>query len=397
MTVFEKRANPRVVGSTDSRSYNLTLPTLGLEASGLLDAEIRRSAQRVIGRRVFVRGETFDSPYGLRPNDGFWSIPRLALTLLQLQRAEELGVTVLFQHEVVGAEPDTGTLEWRQPSGSHLGSLTFDFICFADGVAGFGRSRTAARPGCSSVKLPETEYLKAVITSNSTLSAALPLDRISFWPTADGGPAVGIPNSDSTISLLVMGPLPGRFEEAPFSTVRAAETFLKSRLPMLIEAAPEVASQLVKARRGRFCYAVVTDWILGAKAVVIGDAARCAPPYSGAGGASAMNDAMTLVNFIRTAPDLESALATFQRNRRAASEVLRRMIAQHGHFLKTVLGSVKWRVQSRLQLLTEGFCGYRSLYQQVCFDPGGLNRLIERELGRREGSISSLMRDAASL
>jgi 2-polyprenyl-6-methoxyphenol hydroxylase-like FAD-dependent oxidoreductase len=383
VVVIEKRQDPRKAKVEDRRSFNLTLGGLGLSASGSLEPAIRAVGQRLIGRRVYIRNRVIERPYGLSADDYFVSIPRWILAAIQVEEAANKSVEIRFEQEVLKANPKTGLVEWRNLGGVTLESDVFDLIIFADGVSGLGRALLSGRPRCSYSKiLDSTEYVQAVLTHEDVVRAKLSLKLISFWPSPDG-PVVGIPNRDGSVNLLIMGTLPGcSEEEPPFRTEHDAAEYLTRRYPQLVEAAPGVISRLPGVRRGHFCSTSTTRWVVGQRAVVVGDAGRCAPPYAGAGAAAAMSDAKTLVRFIQQEDSLERALRRYEEHRRVASSILLRMTGQHGRFLKADLGSRRWWAESSLKLTAETWFGKRDLYQHIVFDRDGLDRLVASDLNQ---------------
>lgn len=399
VVVLEQRPDPRVIAVPDERSFNITLASMGLAASGAAERRIRVDAQRIVGRCIFVDGETYLTSYGLRPDDVFYSLPRHELNRILLEEAETAGVEVRYGHEVLAADPATGRIESRRHGHDVISAESFDLVVFADGVNGTGRALASTRAGCESFKQPREQYLKARISAEEARRAGLPVDRICFWPSI-GQPTIAIPNADGSFNVLVIGQWSGPFHESPFATERQAQASLEERSPSLIAAVPDLARQLVGAKRGSFCNASITDWVLGPRAVLIGDAARCIPPYAGAGGAAAMNDAATLADHLWRHADIEQALAAFECNRRAASRVLSRMVEGHRQLLTCNLGSRGWRLASRVKFVMEAFFGRRDLYTTVVFERDGLARLVESELaaeGEPQSTTRTLLRAAAML
>lgn len=377
--VFDLRPDPRYVTADDERSFSLTLAGLALSASGSVESAIRETGQLVVGRAIYVGARRILTPYGLRPTDCFVAINRSRLQEIQIRRAESLGVTIDFGCEVVNADASASSVEWRTSRDIQLRSDRFDLLVFADGVNGVGRRLLEKRPGCSALKLCDgTEYVRARITSEQAAHAHLPPDRILFWP-GPGGPTVAIPEREGAVDALVMGTLPGDFEDPPFTQEADATSFLARRNQHLLDAVPGIAAQLVGVRRGHFVHAMSSDWRVGPRAVAIGDAVRCAPPYSGAGGGAAMDDAAELTRAVVRNPDLSTALREFEVGRRVASKILHRMIAAHGRFLKARLGSRMWYAAAKIELALEQSFGYRTLYQRIVFERGGLSELVRTE------------------
>ncbi|HTW79077.1 MAG TPA: FAD-dependent monooxygenase [Terracidiphilus sp.] len=381
VTVIEKRHDPSYSADQDGRSYNLTLGGLGRASSGRTEPLLHAAGQRLVGRRVYTGDRFLERPYGFGVDDYFLSLPRHRLLRIQTQHALDCGVEILFGAEVLNAGLANGRLDWRLSGESALRSDSFDLIVFADGVTGIGRPLICRQPGCSSLKVREGQYVCATVTPTEASRAGLSCDHISFWPAADG-PVIGIPNRDRSISVLLVGAIPGPDDRPPFSNETEATRCLESRSPALLEAVPLLGARLAAAARGNFCSSTATHWTLGDRAVVIGDAGRCVPPYVGAGAALAMNDAKELVASLHASASLRDALRKYEENRRIATRIFFRMAAAHAQLLRRNIGSPSWRVISRLKLIAEKELGLRDLYQTIVFDRHGLDRLVARQLAR---------------
>ncbi|NOT07861.1 MAG: FAD-dependent monooxygenase [Gemmatimonadales bacterium] len=383
VTVFERRPDPRKTPLHDTRSFNITLGEFGLAAAGDVESAIRDAGQRVVGRAVFLGGKLTLSDYGLRSTDGFVSIPRPTLLEQLRDAAERAGVTLYYDREVVSSYPDSGVVESRRPGDGTLERQTFGLIIYADGVTGEGRQVLLHRPEVSSHKVCDPiQYLRVRIDAREALAAGLPLSRVNFW-TGPGGVSIGIPNRDGSFSVLIMGQFGGAFGEPPFTSKSAAAEFLRRRNRSLLEIAPNVAEQLVNAPRGGFCYTTTSHWQVGRLAMLIGDSARCTPPWAGVGGAAALDDGTTFVGILAEHQRFDRALAAFEANRLVAARILGRMVSSHANLLMREIGSVGWRVAEVLARAKERAFGTRTVYQRIVFERDGLARLVAADSARQ--------------
>ena len=98
--VYEKRGDPRRQENAGGRSINLALSQRGwkaLEAAGVQD-EVRRQAIAMRGRMMHSpEGELTFQAYGTA-EQAIYSVSRGELNKLLLDRAEQQGVELFFQH-----------------------------------------------------------------------------------------------------------------------------------------------------------------------------------------------------------------------------------------------------------------------------------------------------------
>jgi kynurenine 3-monooxygenase len=379
--VLEQGAPYDQTRRADERSFNLTIDGLGMHAAGRAKGLIYAAGRIINGRAIHRPNKpVFTHPYGHNWSDHFVAVSRhdLLRSLASCLSAEPW-CRVLFNAKAKETNVQSGSLTWINLITGEETSKTFDLVVFADGVNGLGREIAAKRPGISINKqVDPVTYIKAEITPEAARKCGLPLDKINFW-TGKGGVSIGVPNVDDSASVLIMGDLPGSFTSPVFTSTTDAIKFMQARNPLLIEAIPDLAEQLVGRTRGHFLTTATSNWRLGAKAVLLGDSGRCAPPWAGLGANSAISDAAALADAIDANPNFDTALTAYSNDRIAASEIIQRMIAEHGRLLNASLGSTTWMLLQKFQDLRERLFKHRTLYQQIAFDDGGLNRLIRGE------------------
>ena len=362
----------------DDRSFNLTIDGLGMHAAGPLSRLIYATGLLIDGRAIHRPSKPMlTHPYGHAASDHFVAVSRTDLLVALTQHlCVDWDCPVRFGCKVTSADAKTGELNWHDTTTGENHQGFADLIVFADGVGGLGREKAFKKAGVSAKKESDpTAYLKAEIKPDAAKQCGIPLDKINFWP-GEGGVSIGVPNVNGSVSVLVMGELPGAFESPVFTNPTDAMRFMRSRNPLLLDAIPDLGNQLVNRKSGNFATTEVSTWRLGPRAVLLGDAGRCAPPWAGLGANSALSDADALVTALTEHRDLDEALVTYSAGRVAASAIIQRLIVGHGRLLNVSLGSWPWRLLHGIQDLRERMFDTRTLYQRIAFDKGGLDREI---------------------
>lgn len=119
----------------------------------------------------------------------------------------------------------------------------------------------------------------------------------------------------------------------------------------------------------RFKYVSCGVWSYG-RAVLVGDAARCCPPYTGQGLNGGIHDIASFAAAIEaTNGDWTRAATMFELERREHTQRVKELTEFHGRILHSgQFGDFRWRAVDRSQRLAERLFGFRSAYQRVVFD-----------------------------
>lgn len=335
--VIEQGLDPRVdaIMYTD-RSFNITLDEVGRQVLGHPSAW--EGGIWLHGRAVHTPGCARYAPYGHSSNDMLLSIPRQRLRRNLVSLAEKSGARLLFDRRVLDADPYSGIVEYQMSEGSRA-SVSADLVIFADGLHSLADSIAAGQVTVTSVAEPRT-YLAAYIRPEHT--AQLSKRHIHFWhEPVEGNYTIGIPNADSSISLLVVSQFSHvAAHEHPYPTPHAARRHLPSHFPRLLEVAPEISAILPSRRRGQFTFKTIDRYVVGEKGVIAGDAACTVPPWAGYGANTSMYAATALVNLLaRRDLTQEQSLAEYCLHMRGLTSSLMQFAADQGEFLSSAVAT----------------------------------------------------------
>ncbi len=412
--ILEKRGEYQLSQNSDGRSYNLTADGLGLSAFGPLSRLLYSVGTIVNGRAIhFDNKDVYAHPYGYRASDHLVSIARSdLLTLLSATIIKHQNCELNFNSEVDKVDVDNGAIEWlalknkktKKKEQKRRTLKKLDLIAFADGMNGIGRDKALDRLGSKYSKQPHgTPYLNVNIKAHTARKIGLSLDKIHFF-TAGSCLAIALPNINGSFSALIEHPLRIEKNDAEQSETEFSPFVRENRVwdwdkpvfqsreeladyfgtlnPRLQEAlkenfVQEIMPDGVRAvRPGAFYETEFQNWRVGSKAVLVGDAGSCAPPWAGFGMNLACSHAADLAKCISDAShDIEQALNIYNDRRKKTTRVVKQIIAEHGKFLNSGIGSDEWKKFQETREKEEREQGKRTKYQIVAFEENGLERL----------------------
>lgn len=321
VTVFEKIAEPRAVGAGIGLAENglAVLESLGLGPAIERIGRPIGTPRIVDGRERVMLAVDGPPPRGLM-------VRRSALYEVLLDAvAAEPRIEAVFGAEVQRSDPD-GTVHVRMPSGEDR-KVTADLVIGADGV--HSRIREAGDHGACTRR--GLSYVRALVDDESLARGE------EAW-TAGG--------------LFGSFAVPGgtyMYCSAGNRAVRAALAARDLDAFRAAWAAVYPASQSLLAAVERWDQLLVNDVVrvecrrwFDRRQVLVGDAAHAMAPNLGQGANSALVDAAVLLDELRNAPDLATALARYQQRRAPAVARVARAAARLGQLAEITNPAGRW-------------------------------------------------------
>lgn len=379
VTILERRPKEKhTTYASEESSFNFTLVSQSVAFLESLDTPVRDLSIEVDSRQFWHGNRVTVHPYGLRETDRLYSMPRAALVCLLREQAEALGVKVLDSMTVVSLDAKRGCLAVKAPDGA-LFDITANKVIVADGANSRLREDIARQADTSYFREPDGYcYLTFCIDATSIRRAQLPTNRIHFVPGTHGID-IALPNRDGTMALILE-----RTDKLGLSRVTSAgdaQLFLNGCAPVLRELVTHMDEQLYASPIRRFKYVRCGLWSFG-KAIMMGDAARCCPPYTGQGLNSGLRDLASLLAAMKTTDhDWVQSARLYELERRDHCRRVEALTKEHGRKLHSrQFGGTSWRMRDRAERLAERLFGYRSAYQRVVFDTAFPTEDTMREL-----------------
>jgi kynurenine 3-monooxygenase len=293
VTVFERRADPRLAAQDGGRSINLALASRGIAA--LTRAGIERQVDPLLiamrGRMIHEHaGDCALQLYGQTPREVIYSVSRSALNRVLLAAADaHPNVTLRFGHSCLGAHPGYRSMHMRDEAAEHAYELPLGPTFATDGAGSAVRaSLIAAGATDGREQLLEHDYKELTIpapAANSTLAR----DALHIWPRGDFM-LIALPNTDGSFTATLFLPRSGPNSFATLPTHAAVQSFFAREFPATVGLIPDLAQQFFAHPQGIMGTVYCDRWHAGGDLLMLGDAAHAIVPFHGQGMNCAFED-----------------------------------------------------------------------------------------------------------
>jgi len=357
--VYERRADPRLGLRESGRSINLALAARGLNA--LMHAGLRDSVDPWL---VPMRGRLLHAPdgsrtllpYGQRPHELIWSVPRAELNELLLAAAEARGVRIHFGHRCVAADFAAGVLEFEHAPGATRRVAISDArpVFGADG-AGSVLRHAMVDAGLTEAReeFLDHAYKELSIPAGPNGQYRMEREALHIWPRGRHM-LIALPNSDGTFTATLFLARDG---EAPsFATLtdpRAVIEFFTQNFPDALALMPNLLEEFFAHPAGLMGTVHVTRWNVGGRALLVGDAAHAIVPFHGQGMNCAFEDVVLLDELLWIGSDWATAFADFDRVRRVDAAAIARMAIENYAEMRDRVRDPGFQLQKELALELE--------------------------------------------
>lgn len=377
VTLIERVANPSAVGAGISIAENgrAVLAGLGLEAA-LVRAGRQLDATSVVdGRGRKLLGWPSDSPLLM--------VRRSTLTEVLIEAIErQPRIRRRFGCEAVSAKPDgTLTIEPSGPDGKAAEQLRADLIVGADGL--HSKIREAAAVGAW-ISRSGIAYVRGLVREGLARSEEA-WTGVGLFGSYDVGELTYFYASAGTRAMRKL------LDSKDLDGWRKAWAKAYAAAQPIVEAVAKIDDLLINDVRRVRC-----KRFFDGKIVLIGDAAHAMPPNLGQGANSSFVDGAVLVDELRRAANLSTALAAYDKRRRSKVDRVASASAMIGAVAETTNGFLRW-IRDRIVLPLIG--GFKPSPGFIMQEPRALLEQIART-GRDEAippPASALKNDARSL
>ena len=331
VTLFERRADPRVSRAESGRSINLALSARGirpLEHAGIFP-RIEPLLLPMRGRMVHEQsGTRLFHPYGQRPGEVNHSIGRAALNRTLIEAAERAGVELRFGQRCAGLDASGSQLLMHDEASGRDYSLAAGPVIAADGAGSAIRAALAAA-GAASERIEPLEHDYKEMTLPSVAGRpALEPDALHIWPRG-GFMLIALPNPDGTFTATLFLARTGARSFATLADAAAAGPFFREQFPDLAEHLPALMTDWSRNPQGQLATVYTAGWHLGGRVLLLGDAAHAIVPFHGQGMNAGFEDCAVLEELLGRCGDWAEAFAQFERRRRPDTEAIARMALEN--------------------------------------------------------------------
>jgi 2-polyprenyl-6-methoxyphenol hydroxylase-like FAD-dependent oxidoreductase len=314
---------------------------------------------------------------GLRSSSGRWlshwdgaalqrllGAPMVALHRAQLHRMLHSALPPDSVHtgvQVTGVSTEVTGGRLRVQHAGTVGVDDADLVVAADGIDSRLRSQLWPEVGAPAY---------CGITTWRGIAPAPPGPPLEVTQSWGRGSEFGIvPLADGRIYWFgaVEAP-PGTFSDDERAAVRARFDDWHSPIPELID-----ASEMVLHHDIDHLPALPRSFVRG-RVVLLGDAAHAMTPHLGQGGCQALEDAVVLAAAVAIEPDVPTALAAYDRQRRPRTAAVVRAAAQVRR-INTLASPLAIAARNTLVTLTPSALGIRSMARISRWDPPEISTL----------------------
>jgi kynurenine 3-monooxygenase len=335
VTVFEKRADPRV-GKVDSgRSINLALAARGirgLQAAGVIERVMPLTIP-MRGRMVHEHdGKTELQMYGVRPEEVIYSVSRAALNRVLIEAADEFENVILrFGCQAVNFDDEGARIEMLESAGGRSFTPAATPTIATDGGGSAIRAAMVAR-GLTRAReeLLEHDYKELTIPAVNGRHVMDP-NALHIWPRG-GFMLIALPNVDGsfTATLFLARRGPDSFER--LRTARDVEAFFEREFPSAMTLMPALPAEFFENPQGLLGTIYCDNWharTRGSDILLLGDAAHAIVPFHGQGMNCAFEDCVELAGMLDRSRDWPAVFERFEQERKPNTDAIAAMALEN--------------------------------------------------------------------
>jgi kynurenine 3-monooxygenase len=372
VTVYEKRADPRV-GSVDSgRSINLALAARGirgLERAGVLE-RVMPLTIAMRGRMVHEHdGRTGMQLYGVRPDEVIHSVSRAGLNRVLVEAADELeNVELRFGQAAVGIG-DGNRIELRDETSGRVHAAPALPTIATDG-GGSAIRHALEKRGVARVReeMLDHDYKELTIPAANGRHV-METDALHIWPRG-GFMLIALPNLDGTFTATLFLAKRGRDSFETLQTTADVDAFFEREFPSARALMPDLAREFFENPQGLLGTVYTDGWHAGGDILLSGDAAHAIVPFHGQGMNCAFEDCVELDAMIAQSRDWAGVFARFERERKPNTDAIARMALDNYREMRAdVLDADYRQKKKRAEELQKADPGFIPRYSMVMFHP----------------------------
>jgi kynurenine 3-monooxygenase len=346
-----------------------------------------------------VHGEQDFHSYSLTGDRAINSISRGALNNALVDAAESTpGVTVVFDHKLVGLDPGTGTLSFETPGGAVEAKA--ELILGADGAGSAVRGQILSYAGeAFSMRISLLDYgYKELTVPAIDGEFAFDPGALHIWPRGRSM-MIALPNPDRSFTGTLFWPTtgPGSFDS--LDSPAAVEEHFAEHYPDLVPLVPTLADDYEHNPVGTLGTVTCGPWQLHGRVALIGDAAHAIVPFYGQGANCAFEDVVELDRCLdETGDDWARALPLYEDRRRANTEAIATMALDNFVEMRDKVASPVFRLTKAVEhTLERALPGkWVSRYELVSFSLTPYAE-ITRRVRRQHRVLGAVVAGAAAL
>jgi len=375
--LYEKRSDMRQKAHTtlsEGRSINLIITSRGLDA--LAKTELLEQAfdlvTPVYGRTMHSqKGELAFQPYGRDNSECNYSISRGQLNEFLMNKAESLGVTIHFSHELKAIDfvNQRATFDF----GGAAKTVAYDTFFSAEGAGATARKEFTNFMGPSahaSTDWLDADYKELLMPKTAGGEYALAKNSLHIWPRGSHM-LMALPNRDATFTMTLYLPKTGAYPSFEAMKDRAAvEELFRKEFPDAGALMPDLVDEFFSHPQGALGTVRSASWVFGDSFALIGDAAHAIVPFFGQGMNLGFEDCVYLVRALDDCHgDWAAALKKYDHDQRPNANAIADMALENFTEMRDTVGKPEFLLRKKIEALIEAKFSdkYRSRYGMIAY------------------------------
>ncbi|MDH5366117.1 MAG: FAD-dependent monooxygenase [Cyclobacteriaceae bacterium] len=349
VTIYERRSDMRNTGAAEGRSINLALSNRGLKP--LQEVGLAKEVGKMVipmNRRVMhdVKGNLTFQPYG-KEGQFINSISRGGLNTLLMNKAEELGVKIIFDHRCVDINLDNTEVILEHNDIEK--QIEADLIIGTDGA--YSAVRAAMQKtdrfnyhqryidhGYKELRIPPSENGAFHIEKNA----------LHIWPRGNYM-LIALPNTDGSFTCTLFFPFEG---EKSFETLKTNEEIMAFFNEQFSDAVPLMPTLLEDYNTNPASSLMTVKsfpWVRN-KTLIIGDASHAIVPFYGQGMNSGFEDCRVLNDMLNEHKDnWDIVLPLFQKERKPDADAILELALRNFIEMRDSVGDENFLVRKKIE------------------------------------------------
>ena len=373
VTVYERRADPRLAMADGGRSINLALAARGIRGlalAGVLD-RVMPLTTVMRGRMVHeYDGQAALQMYGVRPDEVIYSVSRSDLNRLLIDAAAALpNVTLNFGQLCLGLAHEKTVLELRDESTGRIYHGAQQPSIATDGAGSEVRDSLLARQVATVREEPLAHDYKELTIPARDGKHVMEPNALHIWPRG-GFMLIALPNLDGTFTatLFLAQHGPNSFDE--LNSTGAVEGFFNREFPSARALMPDLTREFFEHPQGSLGTVYTRGWHLDGDVLLLGDAAHAIVPFHGQGMNCAFEDCAELIRLMDRHQTWPGLFEAFEVERKPNTDAIAKMaLENYVEMREAVLNDEYRRKKQEAEELQRKDPNFIPRYSKVMFHP----------------------------
>jgi kynurenine 3-monooxygenase len=373
VTVYERRADPRVSNAERGRSINMALAARGIRGltlAGVLDRAMPLAIP-MRGRMVHEHdGATDLQMYGVRPEEVIYSVSRADLNRVLIEAAAELpNVSFQFGQLCIGFAHDRNVPEFRDEATGRIHHASTQPTIATDGAGSAMRDALLEREAATVREEPlDHDYKELTIPARDGKHVMDP-NALHIWPRG-GFMLIALPNRDGTFTATLFLARHGARSFDELRDPAAVQAFFDREFPSAHALMPDLARDFFEHPQGSLGTVYTRGWHLNGEVLLLGDAAHAIVPFHGQGMNCAFEDCAELIRLMDHHSSWAGLFEAFEMERKPNTDAIARMaLENYQEMREAVLDQEYRRKKKEAQDLERKNPNFISRYSQIMFHP----------------------------